>query len=41
MVEGDAVVLIDLVLKIISINISNEGFKGKRNITERDVSRYL
>jgi hypothetical protein len=37
MVEKDAAFLIDLVLK----NMSIEAFKGKRNITERHVSRHL
>jgi len=37
MVEEDAAVLIDLILKHISI----EAFKDKRNITESNVSRYL
>jgi hypothetical protein len=36
-VEEDAADLIDLVLK----NMSIGAFKGKRNITERGVSRYL
>lgn len=37
MVEEDAAVFIDLVLK----NITIEAFKGERNIIERDVYRYL
>jgi len=37
MVEEGAADLIDIVLK----NMSIEVFKGKRYITERDVSRYL
>jgi hypothetical protein len=37
MVEEDAAVLIDLVLK----NMNIEAFKGERNIIERDVYRYL
>jgi len=37
MVEEDAAHLIDLVLK----NMSIAAFKGKRNITERGVCRYL